>query len=268
MRLADITPVILSYNEEANIGRVLARLSWAKDVVVVDSHSTDRTREIIGEFRNARIFLHVFESHAAQWKYATTETGITTDWILVLDSDYVLSDELIEELLRIEPEENVAGWDATFRYFIYGRALPRSIYPPRIVLCRRDRAHFYQDGHTQRLAVTGSVRRLRNPVYHDDRKSLAHWVAAQDRYARLERTKLRTTPRAELGLVDRLRTHAIVAPVAVLLHCLFVKGLILHGFPGWYYAYQRATAEFLLSLYVMEDRLVRRGHPDNPELHA
>ena len=260
MLLADITPVILTYNEEANIGRVLEKLSWAKDIVVVDSYSTDRTREIIGEFRNARLFLHVFESHAAQWKYAATETGIAVEWILTLDSDYILSEELIEELRRIEPGDDVAGWDAAFRYVIYGRSLRRSIYPRRIILCRRDRARFYQDGHTQRLAVTGSVRHLQNPVYHDDRKSLAQWVAAQDRYARLERTKLRTAPRAELGMADRLRTHAIVAPVAILLHCLFVKGLILQGFPGWYYAYQRATAELLLSLYLIEDRLVKREH--------
>jgi glycosyltransferase involved in cell wall biosynthesis len=260
VRLADITPVILTYNEEANIGRVLAKLSWAKDIVVVDSYSTDRTREIITEFRNARVLLHAFEDHAAQWTYAVAETGITSDWILTLDSDYVLSEDLIEELRRLEPGEDVAGWDASFRYFIHGRPLPRSIYPPRIILCRRDRARFYQDGHTQRLAVTGSVRHLQHPVYHDDRKSLAHWVAAQDRYARLERTKLHTTPRAELGMADRLRAHAIVAPVAVLLHCLFVKGLILHGFPGWHYAYQRTIAELLLSLYLIEDRLAKRGH--------
>jgi len=264
VQLDQITPIILTYNEEANIGRVLAKLSWARDVVIVDSHSTDGTSQIIGEFRNARVFLHVFESHAAQWTHAVTATGITTDWILTLDSDYVLSEELIEELLRIEPGQDVAGWEATFRYLIHGRALPRSIYPPRIILCRRDRAYFYQDGHTQRLAVTGSVQRLQNPVYHDDRKSLTHWIAAQDRYARLERAKLHATPRAELGMADRLRARGIVAPIAVLLHCLFIKGLILQGFPGWYYAYQRAAAELLLSLYVMEDRLAEREHPNHP----
>ena len=266
MQLTDITPVILTYNEEANIGRVLGKLSWAREVVIVDSHSTDRTPHIIGEFPNTRVFPHVFENHAAQWTYAATQTGIATDWILTLDSDYVLSKELIEELSKIDPGEDVAGWEASFRYFIHGHALRRSIYPPRIILCRRDRAHFYQDGHTQRLAVTGCVRRLQNPVFHDDRKSLTQWVAAQDRYARLERAKLRTTDRAELAIADRLRVHGILAPVAVLLHCLFVKGLIFHGFSGWYYTYQRAIAEFLLSLYVMEDRLAQPGHPDNPEL--
>lgn len=103
MRLDDITPVILTYNEEPNIGRVLAVLAWAKDIVVVDSASTDRTREIAGGFRNVRIFVHAFESHAAQWRYATGETAIATGWILVLDSDYILSERFARELELSSP---------------------------------------------------------------------------------------------------------------------------------------------------------------------
>jgi len=255
VQLDHITPVILTYNEELNIGRVLAKLSWAKDVVVVDSHSTDRTRDTVGEFRNARAFSHAFENHTAQWTYAVNETGIATDWILVLDSDYILSEEFIREMARLAPLDSIAGYEAAFRYRIHGYALPRSIYPPRIVLCRRDRARFHQDGHTQRLDVMGDVRRLTNPIDHDDRKPLTHWTMAQDRYARLERAKLLSAPHTELGRADRLRARSVLAPLAVLVHCLFIKRLILHGYSGWYYTYQRTVAELLLSLYMIEDRL-------------
>ena len=53
--LADITPVILTYNESANIGRSLERLTWAREVVVVDSGSTDDTLAIVARFANARV---------------------------------------------------------------------------------------------------------------------------------------------------------------------------------------------------------------------
>ena len=53
--LADITPVILTYNESANIGRSLERLTWAREVVIVDSGSTDDTLAIAGRFPNARV---------------------------------------------------------------------------------------------------------------------------------------------------------------------------------------------------------------------
>ena len=54
--LDHITPVLLTYNEEQNIGRTLSRLKWAKDVVVVDSGSTDRTLTIIAAYPNVRVF--------------------------------------------------------------------------------------------------------------------------------------------------------------------------------------------------------------------
>jgi len=232
-------------------------------VLVVDSYSTDRTQEIAGSFPNVRLIEHAFECHAAQWTYAVGEIGSATEWVLALDSDYLLSSDLVQELANLTPADDVSGYEAAFRYCIRGRALPRSIYPPRIVLCRRDRTRFYQDGHTQCLDVTsGRVHRLENPVDHDDRKSLTHWIAAQDRYARLERKKLLSTPRAELRAADRLRMRTFFAPLAVLVHCLLFKGLIFNGLRGWYYSYQRAVAEFLLSLYLIEDRLARREVPD------
>ena len=260
MRLDDITPVILTYNEEPNIARVLAALAWARDVVVVDSHSTDGTREIASGFPNVRVVSRDFDSHAAQWTYAVRETGIATEWVLALDSDYVLSDAFVQELRGAAGEAGVAGFEASFRYCVFGRGLPRSIYPPRVVLCRRDRASFVQDGHTQRLVVQGEVRRLETPVDHDDRKPIGRLLMAQDRYARLERDKLLSAPSGTLHGADRLRGLYIVAPIAVLIYCLFIKGLIFKGFPGWHYTYQRVLAELVLSLYLIEDRLLKR-HP-------
>ena len=93
-----ITPVILTFNEAPNIARTLGKLGWARDIVVVDSGSTDATLGIAGQFANVRVFHRDFESHAAQWTYALTRTGIATDWVLALDADYVLSDALVEEL--------------------------------------------------------------------------------------------------------------------------------------------------------------------------
>jgi glycosyltransferase involved in cell wall biosynthesis len=257
MRLDDITPIILSHNEEPNIGRVLSRLAWAREIIVVDSHSVDRTQDIARGFRNVRLVLHAFENHAAQWLYALRDTGIVTEWVLALDSDYVVPEEFFRELEALAPDESTAGYEARFRYCVLGRALPRSNYPPRIVLSRRARSTFYQDGHTQRLAVNGDVIRLRHAIDHDDRKSLDAWLVAQRRYARLERDKILGESRDRLGFADRIRTLYVVAPIAVLIQCLFFKGLILNGFSGWYYSYQRLIAELFLSLYLLEHRLMR-----------
>ena len=69
MNLDDITPLILTHNEEANIDRALRSVSWAKRVVVVDSGSADATAEIVAEHDNAEFISRAFDHHAAQWNF-------------------------------------------------------------------------------------------------------------------------------------------------------------------------------------------------------
>ncbi len=65
-----VTPVILTFNEERNIGRTLARLGWAREIVLVDSLSTDATLSIAAGHPNVRTFERRFDSHGDQWTFA------------------------------------------------------------------------------------------------------------------------------------------------------------------------------------------------------
>jgi len=69
---------------------------------------------------------------------------------------------------------------------------------------------------------------------------------------RLEADKMSNTDWHLLGWSDRLRKLRVVAPVAILFYCLFVKGAILDGRAGLYYTFQRVVAELILSLYLIE----------------
>ena len=110
--LSQITPVILTFNEEANIGRCLANLDWASDIVVVDSHSTDRTREICAANPRVRLFERAFDSHAGQWTYAAKETGVTTPWVLALDCDYMVTPQARAEMAALPAESRQGWWEA------------------------------------------------------------------------------------------------------------------------------------------------------------
>jgi len=245
--LSQITPLILTYNEAPNIARALGRLSWASDVVVVDSFSDDGTVEMAKLFPQVRLFQRTFESHQNQWEFGLRQTGIATQWVLALDADYVVSDELIRELEALTPEPQTAGYRANFVYCVKGRKLRSGIYPPVTVLYRREAASYVQDGHTQRVALDGEIATLSAPMLHDDRKSLRRWFKSQARYTELEANKLRATDPAALDLADRLRRWRIIVPPAMLVYCLVVRGGILDGWAGFYYAFQRAIAEAMLS---------------------
>ncbi len=250
--LQDITPLIITYNEAPNIGRTLERLSWARDIVVVDSFSDDETLEIISSFPQARLFQREFDSFAGQCNFGLSEAGISTEWVLSLDADYVLTPEIVEEVSRIQPTESVAGFRVRFIYCINGRRLRSGIYPPVTVLFRKSKARFREDGHAHRVILAGEIQTLNSPILHDDRKPLRRWLAAQSRYTKLEAAKLLSSGKESLSWTDRIRRWRVVAPPTMLLYCLIIRGGLLDGWPGFYYAFQRALAELMLSLYLID----------------
>jgi len=253
--LDKITPVILTFNEEPNIARTLGQLAFARDIVVVDSFSTDRTAEIVRAHPRTRLFQRVFDTHSRQWNFAVSETAIATPWILALDADYFVPDAAVAELRRIDPRSAVDGYTASFRYCVWGKPLRGTLYPPVTVLYRRDKGSYFQDGHTHRLRLDGRSQPLAEAFLHDDRKPLSHWLASQDRYMSLEADKILSQPLWQLTPPDRIRRVPLITPFLVFLYCYIVKRGVLDGHAGLYYALQRMLSEALLALRVLERRM-------------
>ncbi len=251
MMLTDITPLVLTWNEAPNLARTLARLTWAREVVVLDSGSTDATREIAAQFPNVRFEVRSFDDHTTQWNHGVDATS--TSWVLALDADYVLGEGFEKELAALDGAAD--AYDAGFRYLIFGQALRGSLYPPRAVLFQKGRCRYVRDGHTQLLKVPGVLGHLTGKIDHDDRKPLTRWLASQDKYALLEAEKLSAADRSTLRMQDKLRLTCWAAVPASLIYTLLVKGTIWDGWRGWYYALQRVIAEMLLALRLIERKL-------------
>jgi glycosyltransferase involved in cell wall biosynthesis len=269
MNLADITPLILTYNEQENISRNLAGLAWARQIMIVDSESTDRTAEYALRYSNARVVPRRFDNHTAQWNFGLEQ--IETPWVLALDADYMCSAPLRDELASLVPTSN--AYEANFRYCIYGRPLRGTLYPPRVVLFRVELFRYRGDGHTQTLEVSEGIGHLESVILHDDRKPLSRWLASQSKYADLEVEKLLSSAADQLSWKDRLRKQIVWAPLLTLLYCLFGKRLILDGWRGIFYTLQRVYAELLLSLRLLDARLNRaignspyRNQPPGPQM--
>src|ERR1700730_15304780 len=248
--MVEITTLILTFNERENIGRTIAALSWAKQIVIIDSFSTDETIEIAKALHpNITVVQRRFDTHATQWNFGLAQ--IRTRWVLTLDADYELSRELSSEIAELKPSDEVSAYEARFQFRIFGRNLRACVYPPRSILFRTERCTYYDDGHTQKLAINGSTRRVSGVVYHDDRKPLSGWLRAQDRYATIEARHLLATPVAQLNFQDRLRRRLFLAAPLMSFYLLFARGLLLDGWPGWFYVCQRTIAELLLSVRLL-----------------
>src|SRR5947209_13728295 len=113
-----VTVLILTLNEEANIGRTLAALSWAKEIVIIDSGSTDRTIDLARSTHpKVRVVHRDFDSHPNQWNFGLDQ--VTTEWVLTLDADYEVSPQLAAEISALQPPVDRVGYWAEFEYRIF-----------------------------------------------------------------------------------------------------------------------------------------------------
>lgn len=242
--LNQITPIVLTYNEEDNLLRTLAALSWAERVLVIDSGSTDSTLAICSQHTNVRVVKNSFINFALQCNFALKQ-DIDTEWVLSMDADYIVTEDLLHELRLLKPAANINAYAIAFSYLIDGVALSGSLYPPRICLYRHRTAKYIQDGHAHRVKIQGAVSALKAKFKHDDRKPYSRWLAAQQSYAQQEAKKLRKLGFRQLSWPDKLRLWGL-APIIVWPYTLLFKGLIRDGRPGLSYCKQRFVAEWLL----------------------
>lgn len=257
--LEKITPLILTYNEAPNLERTLRQLSWAKRIVVIDSFSTDETLKILNSYPQVEVYQKEFDTFAGQCNYGLQL--VLTEWVLSLDADYVLTDELVAELKSLRLSDSVNAYSAKFKYCIFGKPLRGTLYPPRKVLHRCNKATYEDDGHAHYVQVEGATAWLSSYILHDDRKPLSRWLSSQDRYMIREVEKLRQTPTELLSLSDRIRCNKVFAPFIVLIYCLIWQKVILDGWRGWYYALQRALAETLLAIRLIEKEKLSSHSP-------
>lgn len=248
--LEQITPLILTYNEAPNIERTLHSLNWAHKIVVIDSYSTDETLDILSLYPQVEIFSRKFDSFAHQCNYGLTK--ITSAWVLSLDADYILTDDLVNEIKVLPIDSDINSYSVRFKYCVFGKPLRGTLLPPRKIVYKREKASYQDDGHSHRVIVEGKSSQLLAYIHHDDRKPLTRWLWAQDRYMILESKKILETPDYQLSLGDRIRKQKILAPFIILLYCLILKGGILDGWHGWYYTLQRVLAEVLLSIHLIQ----------------
>jgi len=245
-----IQALILTKDEEPNLKRVLDRLIWLDKVIVLDSFSNDDTIKIARSYSNVEVHQRVFDTHAMQWNYGLSLS--TSKWILSLDSDYVLPDEFVSETLLIIQDEKKSAYEAGFEFLVFGHRLKKNNTQPRPVLFKRSDCIYFDDGHTQRLKINGEIGSYKTLIWHDDRKSLTRWLSNQSAYSLKECNMLLKAEKSALGFNSKIRKTKIFAPVLVFFYCLFVKGLVFKGWPGWHYTLQRTMVEMLLALRLIE----------------
>lgn len=184
-----LSVVILTKNEEERIGRCLASIQWADEIIVVDGESRDRTPEI------ARAFGATVISHAFDGSFATDRNlGMSNargDWVLQIDADDVVTPEFhdaVEALLRSDPPH--AAFKFRRRSVLLGRVMRYGGWYYSVPnFLRRDRARYEGLVH-ERPAVEGTIGELAADVEHHPCDDLTAFLARHNRYTTLQAEEL------------------------------------------------------------------------------
>ncbi len=206
-----ISAVILTLNEEQNLPECLNSLrGWCRQIIVVDSGSTDRTLSIAKEHA-ALVLQHPFETHSKQWNWALKNAPIREEWVLAIDADQRISTELRDEITAevSSSSADIAGYYLPRKQIFRGQWIRHGGYWPKYLLkLFRRGAGQSDEGELLdfRFYVKGKTRLLKNPLIEQNEKEQAilFWIQkhlrfiellAQEEYARRHnRTKWTIQP--------------------------------------------------------------------------
>ena len=279
--IAPLTVVIPVLDEELNLATCLDHCAgWVREIIVVDSFSTDDTINIAKKM-GARVVQHTYEGAPQQWKWILSEVPIHTEWMLAIDADYIVTPKLRAEITRLlqnGPSED--GYYIPHRQMFRGRFLRHGgMYPRhRLTLFRPDRVLVDErDLVDNRFYVRGQTKTLSGDLIEDNAKEhdFSIWMRKQIGYAERaaqEETDRSGDPAPKLSAVRAGRNERVLwlkhrwlrlplywRSVGYFLYRYVVRLGFLDGRAGFLYHFSQALA-FRVMLDARVEELRMRVH--------
>jgi glycosyltransferase involved in cell wall biosynthesis len=221
-----VTATVITFNEAANIQAALESLSWADEIIVVDSESTDATVSIARRFTD-RVIVRAWPGYSAQKNFAAEQAA--HDWIFSLDADERVSPQLASEIAGVSGSQSTAaGYRVPRVTFHLGRWIRSTDWYPdyQLRLYDRRRARWSGKYVHESVKADGPVIDLRGELLHYAYRDLAHHFQTMDRYTTLAAKQMFEEGR-RAGFLD-LAMH----PPAAFLRNYVLRGGFRDGVPG------------------------------------
>lgn len=246
MKLA-LTVIIPTYNEEDHIADLLEQVSWADEVLVVDSFSTDATVELVQK-TTAKLLQRKYKGPADQKNWAIRQAK--HNWVLILDADERLSPALMEEVKGIVQgaEINCAGyWIYRQNYFMGKKINYSGLQRDKVIrLIQRDLCAYNNKQVHEEIESAGKIGFLEHKLEHYTYKSLAHFLAKNERYALW-------SAQDHLPKVKRVTAwHLLIKPFGRFFNQYILKRGVLDGQAGFIFCVIMAWGVFLRYAKIKE----------------
>ena len=237
-----ISAIIPTYNEEIHIEDAIKSVSFADEIIVIDSYSTDRTVELANKY-DIRLIKHVFDDFSTQKNYAIEQAK--NDWIYVLDADERVTENLRVEILEaVKNPKDFVGFYAYRTFYFIGRKIKYSGRQRDKVARLFNRKFCRYNGNLvhEVISADGKLGFFKTKLEHYSYRGFDHYISKLNQYAWLQAEQLNRK-----GKKVNLYHVFVKPPVRFVIH-YFIRLGFLDGFPGFVIA--AAQAYGVLTRYI------------------
>ena len=240
------------YNEEKNIELTLSKLISFQSVYLIDSGSFDNTSTISKKFKNVTVINTNLSSYFDKLKYATKHCK--NDYIMVIDADYVLSEELLKSILKLNINKNFHGYSSKIYFQINKTIIREKIYPSKTFLFKNI-YNYDEIGHKEHLNIPeNKIKTLKGEIYHHDKKNFSYWIKSQINIANKESDYVVYSKTRNLK--KTIRKIPFFSVLIAFLYFAFFKKVIIYFPGGIIFLAQRIIYETILNYHVLKKILI------------
>ncbi|MFY0603276.1 MAG: glycosyltransferase family 2 protein [Flavobacteriaceae bacterium] len=225
-----ITAIIPTLNEEERVGNALKSAAFADEIIVIDSFSSDKTVEIVKKSK-AILLQRKFDDFSSQKNYAIKHA--THDWILWLDADEVVNEELRKEIIsNIEDPKDFVGFYIYRTFFFKNKPLKYSgTQNDKVVRIFNKQFCHYEGKVHEKIKTDGKLGFLKSRILHYSYIGFDRYIAKLNLHSTLKSEEL-----LEKGLIIT-PYHLIIKPLARFVTHYIIKLGFLDGFQGFVLSY-------------------------------
>jgi glycosyltransferase involved in cell wall biosynthesis len=273
-----VSTLIITLNEEINLSNCLASLSWCKDIVVLDSYSSDGTEQI-ARGAGVRFFQRSFDDYASQRNFGLSEIVYKNPWVLMVDADEVVPKTLADEIGNVLnlPENKISLYYMRRKDFFLGKWIKYSSgYPTWFGRLARIGDVIVQRPINEEYHTSGRKGFLKEHLFHYPFNNGFHrWIEKHNQYSKMEAELLANKRAPELRWINLfskdppIRRKTIKSliyrlpgrPILVFLILFIVRGGVLDGRAGLTYCLLKAYYEFIIDCKIKEIVIRQKGQP-------
>lgn len=239
-----LSVIIITFNEEDFIEGAIETASFADEIIVMDSYSTDKTSELVKN-KNIVFIQHEFENFSQQ-RYIASKYA-THNMILFIDADERIPDALREEIqIILKLDEINSAYKIMFSHIFMGKKIKYGYNKTKakIRLFNKNKCSYDETKlvHEKIIVKEGEIGKLKNPIIHYTYRSWNHIIKKRNQYAKLQAEQL-----YKKGIKPNA-FHFIIKPTYRFVNEYIFKAGFLNGFPGFAEAF--ANSYYVMTRYI------------------